>query len=95
MTIRSFRDKRLQELFDRKAPKGLPADLVSVVRRKLAMLDAAANLNDLRVPPAKRLEALKGDRDGQHSIRVTDQFRLCFRWTDDGPADVELTDYHW
>ena len=94
MAIRSFKDRRLQELFDRRAPKGLPADLVSVVRRKLAMLHAAANLNDLRVPPGNRLEALKGDRAGQHSIRANDQYRLCFRWTEDGPADVELTDYH-
>ncbi len=94
MAIKSFRDKRLEEVLGRTTPKGFPADLAQVVRRKLAMLDAAADLNDLRVPPANRLEALKGERSGQHSIRVNDQFRLCFRWTDGGPEDVELTDYH-
>jgi len=94
MAIKSFRDDRLPQVFGRRLPKGFPADLAQVVRRKLLMLDAAANLNDLRVPPANRLEALKGARDGQHSIRVNDQFRLCFRWTDEGPADVEFTDYH-
>jgi proteic killer suppression protein len=92
--IRSFRDGRLQELFERRVPKGFPADLISVTRRKLAMLDAATRLADLRAPPANRLEALKDDRSGQHSIRVNDQFRLCFRWTPEGPADVEFTDYH-
>jgi proteic killer suppression protein len=94
MAIKSFRDARLQEVFERRLPKGFPADLAHVVRRKLLMLDAAGTLNDLRVPPANRLEALKGDRDGQHSIRVNDQFRICFRWTDEGPEEVEFTDYH-
>ena len=93
--IRSFRDNRLQELLvERRVPKGFPADLASVTRRKLAMLDAAVILGDLAAPPANRLEALKDDRAGQHSIRVNDQFRLCFRWTQEGPADVEFTDYH-
>jgi proteic killer suppression protein len=93
--IRSFRDNRLQELLvERRVPKGFPADLASVTRRKLAMLDAAVILGDLAAPPANRLEALKDDRAGQHSIRVNDQFRLCFRWTEEGPADVEFTDYH-
>ena len=94
MAIRSFKDGRLAALFNRDVPKGFPSDLVIVTRRKLAMLDAARVLDDLRVPPANRLETLKGDRSGQHSIRVNDQFRLCFRWTLDGPADVEFTDYH-
>ena len=58
------------------------------------MLDAATNLGDLRIPPANRLELLRGDRAGQHSIRVNDQFRLCFVWTPDGPSDVECVDYH-
>lgn len=62
--------------------------------RKLHMLDAATELEDLRVPPGNRLEALKGDRAGQHSIRVNDQWRICFRWTDAGAEDVEIVDYH-
>lgn len=71
----------------------LPHDVQRVAERKLIMLDRAANLNDLRVPPANRLEALRGSRAGQHSIRVNDQWRICFRWQEDGIYDVELTDY--
>ena len=66
----------------------------SVARRKLRQLEIAGVLDDLRVPPGNRLEALKGDRAGQHSIRVNDQFRICFRWTQAGPEDVEIVDYH-
>lgn len=66
----------------------------SVARRKLRQLQIAGRLEDLRVPPGNRLEALKGDRAGQHSIRVNDQFRVCFRWTDAGAEDVEIVDYH-
>ena len=62
--------------------------------RKLAMLNQAARLDDLRVPPGNRLEALRGNRAGQHSVRVNDQFRVCFRWTESGPEDVEIVDYH-
>lgn len=76
------------------SPKGFPSDLLKVARRKLVMLDNAATLDDLRVPPANRLEALKADRTGQHSIRVNDQFRLCFRWVDGHAEDVEFVDYH-
>lgn len=94
MAIRSFRDGRLASILGRQAPKGFPADLLSVTRRKLVMLDSAQTLDDLRVPPANRLELLKGDRAGWHSIRVNDQFRLCFRWTPEGPVDVEFVDYH-
>ena len=65
-----------------------------MVRRKFGYLDAAVDLNDLRSPPGNRLEVLHGDRDGQHSIRVNDQFRVCFIWTEEGPKDVEITDYH-
>ena len=71
-----------------------PADLIRATQRKLAMLDAAIRLEDLRAPPANRLEALEGDRAGQHSIRVNDQFRLCFVWTAAGPEAVEFVDYH-
>ena len=65
-----------------------------VARRKLRQLEIAGRLDDLRVPPGNRLEALKGDRAGQHSIRINDQFRVCFRWTDTGAEDVEIVDYH-
>lgn len=65
-----------------------------IAKRKLDMLDAAANLADLRSPPGNRLESLKGDRKGHHSIRINDQWRICFRWTDQGPEDVQIVDYH-
>lgn len=70
------------------------ANIAVVARRKLTQLEIAGRLNDLRVPPGNRLEALKGDRAGQHSIRVNDQFRVCFRWTDSGVQGVEIVDYH-
>jgi toxin HigB-1 len=75
-------------------PERLSASLVKTARRKLGYLEAVVDLNDLRSPPGNRLEALSGDRDGQHSIRVNDQFRVCFIWTDEGPKDVEIIDYH-
>jgi proteic killer suppression protein len=90
VTIRSFKDGRLEEILQRRVPKGFPADLVRVTQRKLVMMDAATELRDLASPPGNRLEALGGDRAGQHSIRINDQFR----WTPEGPSDVELTDYH-
>ena len=68
--------------------------IAKVARRKLRQLEIAGRLDDLRVPPGNRLEALKGDRFGQHSIRINDQWRVCFRWTDAGPEDVEIVDYH-
>jgi toxin HigB-1 len=92
--IKSFEDRATEAVFRGESPKGFPADLVKVARRKLGYLDAAVDLRDLRVPPGNKLEALKDDRRGQHSIRVNDQFRICFRWTLDGPMDVEITDYH-
>jgi proteic killer suppression protein len=70
------------------------ADLVKVARRKLRYLNAAGDLGDLRSPPGNRLEAFAGDRQGQHSIRINDQFRVCFVWTAEGPAEVEIVDYH-
>jgi len=70
------------------------ANIQTIAMRKLAVLNQAGRLDDLRVPPGNRLEALKGDRAGQHSIRVNDRFRVCFRWTDAGPEDVEIVDYH-
>ncbi len=92
--IRSFKDTATEFVFNGRCPKGFSADIFPVARRKLGMLDAAVSLNSLRVPPANRLEALKGNRKGQHSIRINDQWRICFRWTSVGPEDVEIVDYH-
>jgi proteic killer suppression protein len=93
------RDQELPEqdhraVFVGDAPKGFPADLVKVARRKLRYLHAADSLNDLRSPPGNRLEALRGNRRGQYSIRINDQFRVCFVWSADGPTEVEIVDYH-
>jgi proteic killer suppression protein len=92
--IRSFRDKSTEAVFNGESPKGVPADLVKVARRKLRYLNAAGDLGDLRSPSGNRLEALTGDRKGQYSIRINDQFRVCFVWTQEGPARVEIVDYH-
>lgn len=92
--IGSTRDKRIALLVKGKSPKGFPADLVNIARRKLFMLAMAAQLEDLRTPPGNRLEALKGKRKGQHSIRINDQFRICFTWRDGIADEVEITDYH-
>lgn len=74
--------------------KGFPADLVKRTQAMLSALDAAVVLEDLRFPPGSNLEELKGDRAGQHSVRINNQWRICFVWTDQGPADVEIVDYH-
>jgi len=92
--IKSFRCKRTAAVFRNLMPKGFPADLTTAARRKLAMLDAAVRLDDLRIPPSNRLEALKGDRAGQHSIRINDQWRVCFVWQDGHAHEVEIVDYH-
>ena len=92
--IKSFKNRLTEDAFNGKAGKGFPADLLKVARRKLQYLNAAISLDDLRAPPANRLEALKGSRTGQHSIRVNDQFRICFVWTEEGPENVEFVDYH-
>jgi proteic killer suppression protein len=91
--IRSFADKETQKLFETGQSRRFKA-LARVAVRKLTQLDAVKNLDDLRIPPGNRLEALKGNRRGQHSIRINDQFRLCFRWEADGAYDVEIVDYH-
>jgi proteic killer suppression protein len=91
--IQSFRCKDTQALFEGGHPRRLRA-IEMVATRKLAMLDAAQSLDFLRSPPGNRLEALRGDRVGQWSIRINDQWRLCFAWGDSGPADVEIVDYH-
>ena len=92
--IRSFKSAITKSVYDGETPKGFPNNLATVARRKLRYLNAAAVLGDLASPPGNRLEALKGDRKGQHSIRINDQFRICFVWTNEGPADVEIVDYH-
>jgi len=96
--IISFRDKGTEDLFDgrdtKQARKSCPSDLVRVVRRKLDQLNQAVALGDLRAPPSNHLEKLKGEQEGQHSIRVKDQWRVCFRWTASGAEDVEIVDYH-
>ena len=91
--IVSFRCPETQGLYEGKRSRRFAA-IRAVLERKLVMLDAAKVLDDLRAPPGNRLEALRGDRAGQHSIRVNDQYRLCFRWTEAGPEDVEAVDYH-
>jgi proteic killer suppression protein len=92
--IRSLRGKVALAIAEGSRPKGFPTDLIRAARNKLAILDAAAALNDLKSPPGNRLHALKDDRKGQHAIAVNDQWRVCFRWTDQGPEDVEICDYH-
>ena len=91
--IRSFRCPDTEALHVRRRAKRF-VNIESVARRKLRQLELAANLDDLRVPPGNRLEALKGDRAGQHSIRINDQWRVCFRWTEAGVEEVEIVDYH-
>jgi proteic killer suppression protein len=92
--IRSFRDKQTERLFLRERIKKLPPDLQRAALRKLVMLDAAESLDDLRAVPGNRLEKLAGNRKGQHSIRINDQWRICFRWRERHADDVEITDYH-
>ena len=92
--IKSFKDDLTRAAFEGVALKGFPSNLLVITRRKLGYLNAATSLNDLRAPPGNRLEALRGDRRGQHSIRVNDQFRICFVWTTEGPEHVEFVDYH-
>lgn len=92
--IRNFVDKEAEKIWQGTPSRRLPADIQVVARRKLRMLNSAATLDDLRVPPANRLEALKGDRKGQHSIRINDPWRVCFQWKDGDALDVEIVDYH-
>ncbi|HET6909757.1 MAG TPA: type II toxin-antitoxin system RelE/ParE family toxin [Mycobacteriales bacterium] len=92
--LRSFRDRDTDRVWQRLSTRKLGPDVQRAALRKLVILDAAETLQDLRVPPGNRLEKLKGDRSGQHSIRINDQWRICFRWTTAGPEDVEISDYH-
>ena len=91
--IVSFRDRDTESLARGRGVRRLRA-IETVARRKLRQLEIAGRLDDLKVPPGNRLEALKGDRAGQHSIRINDQYRVCFRWSEGGPSDVEIVDYH-
>lgn len=96
--IVSFRDDATEDIFNgrnsKRARKCCPASVWTVASRKLEYVDSARELADLRVPPGNRLEALAGDRQGQHSIRINGQYRICFVWTDAGPDEVEIVDYH-
>jgi toxin HigB-1 len=92
--IKSFRDAEAALIFGRRRSRRLPPEIQSVALRKLRMLNNARALADLRVPPANRLERLTGDRAGQHSIRINDQWRICFVWQDGHAAEVEIVDYH-
>ena len=92
--IKSFRDKETEKIFNRQLSSKLPQNIQPIARKKLVILDSAPELNDLRIPPGNRLEALKGDRKGQHSIRINNQWRICFIWSDGDAYDVEITDYH-
>lgn len=91
--IKDFRSAETRDLFNGKRVRRW-INIEAVAMRKLAMLNRAARLEDLRIPPANRLEALKGERAGQHSIRINDQFRICFRWRNGDAHDVEIVDYH-
>ena len=92
--IKSFADRDTERLFNRERVKRFPADLLRTMLRKLVSLDAADALPDLRIPPGNRLEKLKGHRAGQYSIRINDQWRICFDWKDGDAHDVEIVDYH-
>jgi len=92
--IKTFKDTETEKIYQRERSRKLPSDIQQVALRKLRMINNAINLNDLRVPPANRLEKLSGDRAGQHSIRINDQWRICFEWRGSDALNVEITDYH-
>ncbi|RLB66242.1 MAG: type II toxin-antitoxin system RelE/ParE family toxin [Deltaproteobacteria bacterium] len=92
--IQSFKCKETEKIFNRVFSKKFPNDIQRVALRKLRMLNRSTILNDLRVPPSNRLESLKGNRKGQHSIRINDQWRICFKWRNGDAFDVEIVDYH-
>ena len=92
--IRSFRDKETRKIFDRLRSSHLPDDIQQIAYRKLRMIHNAQNINDLRIPPANRLEKLSGNRAGQYSIRINEQWRICFEWNDGDACNTEIVDYH-
>ena len=92
--IKSFRDKETEKIYSRERSAKLPGDIQQIALRKLRMINNAQNIHDLRIPPSNRLEKLGGDRKGQYSIRINDQWRICLVWTDNDAYNVEITDYH-
>jgi proteic killer suppression protein len=92
--IKTFRDAETEQLWKEERSRRIPANLHKAALKKLQMLNAAAALGDLALPPGNRLERLRGDREGQHSIRINDQYRVCFKWREGNAYDVEITDYH-
>ncbi len=92
--IKSFRSSETEKIFQRQFTPRFPSDLIRSAQRKLALLDAAEILDDLRVPPGNHLEKLSGDRRGQYSIRINEQWRVCFRWSEGDAYEVEIVDYH-
>lgn len=98
IVILSFKDPGTKDVFEgdvtKAARKSCPENLWRTAARKLELLDSVISVQELRIPPGNRLETLSGNRKGQHSIRINDQFRICFQWTSQGPAEVEIVDYH-
>lgn len=92
--IKSFKSKETEKIFNREYSTKLPSLIQRTAMRKLWMIDAAQTINDLRTPPANRLEQLKGNRHGQHSIRINDQWRICFKWNEGDAYEIEIIDYH-
>ena len=92
--IKTFKNKETEKIFNREYSKKLPTDIQRVAMKKLWIIDATPDINSLRVPPGNRLELLHGDREGQYSIRINDQCRICFLWRDGNSYDVEIVDYH-
>jgi len=92
--IKSFKDKETEKVYSREGSNKLPQNIQQVALRKLRIINNAKSLNDLRIPPANRLERLKGDREGQFSVRINDQWRICFLWQDGDAHEIEITDYH-
>jgi len=92
--IKNFKDAETQKIYQRQRSRKLPSDIQQVALRKLRMINNSVSINDLRVPPANRLEKLSGNRAGQWSIRINDQWRVCFHWEGSDALDVEITDYH-
>ena len=92
--IKSFKSKEAQKIWNEEFSKKLPTTIQKRALQKLMMLNIASSINDLQIPPSNHLEALSGDRQGQFSIRINDQYRICFRWLDNHSFDVEIVDYH-
>ena len=92
--IKTFKDAETQKIYQRERSRKLPSDIQQVALRKLRMINNAINLNDLRIPPANHLEKLSGNREGQYSIRINDQWRICFEWKNSDAFNVEIADYH-